>query len=92
MWLRRFSIEVWIGRIGGVSAIHNGSLIMYNNRQNLRTQIATSKHGGTRHLPFAFTEQGVAMLASVLNSSKAIEINIQIVRSFVFLRQYNLSH
>ena len=41
-------------------------------------------------LPFAFTEQGVAMLASVLNSTKAIEINIQIVRAFVVLRQYAL--
>ena len=59
---------------------------------SLRTQIATSKRGGTRYMPFAFTEQGVAMLASVLNSPKAIEINIQIVRAFVFLRQYSLSH
>lgn len=42
--------------------------------------------------PFAFTEQGVAMLSSVLNSKKAIEINIQIIRSFVFLRKYALSH
>lgn len=42
--------------------------------------------------PFAFTEQGVAMLASVLNSPKAIEVNIQIVRAFVFTRQYALSH
>jgi len=58
----------------------------------LRTQIATSKRGGTRYFPFAFTEQGVAMLASVLNSPKAIEVNIQIVRAFVFIRQYALSH
>ncbi|MDB4286215.1 ORF6N domain-containing protein [bacterium] len=42
--------------------------------------------------PFAFTEQGVAMLSSVLNSPKAIEINIQIIRAFVFLRQYALTH
>mgnify|MGYP003739354543 CR=1 FL=1 len=41
-------------------------------------------------LPFAFTEQGVAMLASVLNSPKAIEVNIEIVRAFVVLRQYAL--
>lgn len=58
----------------------------------LRTQFATSKRGGTRYMPFAFTEQGVAMLASVLNSPKAIEVNIQIVRAFVFLRKYALSH
>lgn len=58
----------------------------------LRTQFASSKLEGTRYAPFAFTEQGVAMLASVLNSPKAIEVNIQIVIAFVFLRQYNLSH
>ncbi len=60
--------------------------------ENLRTQFATSSWGGARYLPFAFTEQGVAMLSSVLSSSKAIEVNIQIVRAFVFLRQYALSH
>jgi len=43
-------------------------------------------------MPFVFTEQGLAMLASVLNSAKAIEINIQIVRAFVLLRQYALTH
>ncbi len=58
----------------------------------LRTQIASSRWGGRRYLPFAFTEQGVAMLASVLNSPKAIQVNIQIVRAFVFIRKYALSH
>lgn len=48
--------------------------------------------GGRRYKPFAFTEQGVAMLASILNSPKAIEVNIAIVRAFVFMRQYALSH
>jgi len=43
-------------------------------------------------LPFAFTEQGVGMLASVLKSEKAVQVNIAIVRAFVFLRQYALSH
>lgn len=56
--------------------------------QILRTQFATSSWGGSRYLPFAFTEQGVAMLASILNSPKAIEINISIVRAFIALRQY----
>ena len=42
--------------------------------------------------PFAFTEQGVSMLSSVLRSSKAIQINIQIMRAFVFMRQYALTH
>jgi phage regulator Rha-like protein len=60
--------------------------------ENLRSQYATSKRGGTRYMPFAFTEQGVAMLASVLNSTKAIQINIDIMRAFVFLRKLALSH
>ncbi|MBC9797024.1 ORF6N domain-containing protein [Sinomicrobium weinanense] len=63
---------------------------------SLRSQVVTLKNTGrgkhSKYLPFAFTEQGVAMLSSVLSSSKAIEINIQIVRAFVFLRQYALSH
>jgi len=61
----------------------------------LRTQIATLEPGRGKHSkfnPFAFTEQGVAMLASVLNSPKAIQVNIAIVRAFVFIRQYALSH
>ena len=54
----------------------------------LRTQFATSKgRGGTRYMPFAFTEQGVAMLSSVLNSEVAIEINIHIMRAFVAMRR-----
>ena len=60
--------------------------------ETLRTQFAASNRGGTRYMPFAFTEQGVAMLASVLNSPKAIEVNIQIVRAFVFLRQYAIAN
>lgn len=62
--------------------------------KSLRSQNVMSNvgRGGIRHKPFAFTEQGVAMLASILNSSKAIEVNIAIVRAFVFIRQYALSH
>lgn len=60
--------------------------------QGLRPQIATSKKGGTRYLPFAFTEQGVAMLSSVLNSEKAIEVNIIIIRTFVLIRQFALTY
>jgi hypothetical protein len=59
---------------------------------SLRSQIATSNRGGVRYMPFAFTEQGVAMLSSVLNSDKAIEVNIAIMRAFVFMRQYALTH
>lgn len=55
----------------------------------LRSQIATSNPvvGGRRYLPYAFTEQGVAMLSSVLNSDRAIKVNIAIMRVFVQLRQ-----
>ncbi len=59
---------------------------------NLRSQIVTSSWGGARYKPFAFTEQGVAMLSSILNSDKAVLVNISIIRAFVFLRQYALSH
>jgi len=58
----------------------------------LRTQFATSSWGGVRYLPFAFTEQGIAMLASVLKSEKAIQVNIQIIRAFVIFRQYALGY
>ena len=59
---------------------------------NLIFQNGISSWGGTRKLPYAFTEHGVAMLAGLLNSQKAIEINIQIVRAFVLLRQYALGY
>jgi phage regulator Rha-like protein len=59
----------------------------------LRSQIAISKkRGGRRYLPYAFTEQGVAMLSSVLNSQKAIKVNIQIMRAFVKLREILSTH
>ena len=54
--------------------------------QNLRSQIATSSWGGTRYSPMAFTEQGVAMLSSVLRSDRAIQVNIQIMRTFTKMR------
>lgn len=61
---------------------------------NLRSQIATSSsaHGGRRYLPFVFTEQGVAMLSSVLNSERAVQVNIAIMRAFVKLREMIASH
>ena len=61
--------------------------------ETLRCNFSTSnQRGGTRYLPFAFTEQGVAMLSTVLKSDIAIEVNISIMRAFVFIRQYALSH
>lgn len=61
----------------------------------LRSQFVTSKsdpRGGTRYLPMAFTEQGVAMLSSVLKSKRAVEVNIAIMRTFVKLRQMLETH
>lgn len=60
--------------------------------ENLRSQIGTSSWGGTRYMPMAFTEQGVAMLSSVLNSKTAVEVNIRIIRVFTKLREYALTH
>ncbi len=61
---------------------------------SLMSQFATSKkgHGGRRKLPYAFTEQGVAMLSSVLNSDRAIQVNIQIMRTFIKLREILATH
>jgi len=60
---------------------------------SLRCNFSTSNNrGGTRYMPYAFTEQGVAMLSGIINSDKAIETNIAIMRAFVFVRQYALTH
>ena len=58
---------------------------------SLRLQIETSKRGGRRYLPYAFTEQGVAMLSGLLNSDTAIEVNISIMRAFVAIRSFLLT-
>ena len=62
--------------------------------ENLRFQIGTSSriHGGRRYLPYAFTEQGVAMLSGILNSPRAVQVNIEIMRAFVRLRKMLSSH
>ncbi len=60
--------------------------------KNLRSQIGTSSWGGTRYRPMAFTEQGVAMLSSVLNSPTSIEVNIQIIRVFTKMRELLLTN
>lgn len=59
---------------------------------HLRSQFATSKRGGRRYPPYAFTEQGIAMLSSVLHSERAIKVNITIMRAFVKLRELLLSN
>ena len=53
----------------------------------LISQFAISSYGGRRHFPYAFTEQGVAMLSGILNSKRAILVNIEIMRAFVRLRK-----
>jgi hypothetical protein len=58
----------------------------------LRCQSGTSRWGGTRYLPMAFTEQGVAMLSSVLSSEKAILVNIRIIRIFSRMRELLMQH
>jgi len=61
--------------------------------QNLKSQIVTSNWGGLRRAaPYAFTEQGVAMLSSVLNSRRAVQVNIEIMRAFVRLRELMATH
>jgi hypothetical protein len=60
---------------------------------NLKSQFVTSSWGGLRRsMPYAFTEQGVAMLSSVLNSERAVQVNIAIMRAFVKLREMIVSH
>ncbi|HHT9106781.1 MAG TPA: ORF6N domain-containing protein [Candidatus Wujingus californicus] len=60
--------------------------------KNLIFHFGTSSWGGTRKLPRAFTEQGVAMLSSVLNSKRAIQVNIQIMRAFIKLKEMLSTH
>jgi len=60
--------------------------------ENLTFQIGRSRWGGARTLPYAFTEQGVAMLSSVLKSKRAVQVNIEIMRAFVKLRQLLSTH
>lgn len=60
--------------------------------ENLMSQNVISSWGGVRKMPLAFTEQGIAMLSSVLNSDTAIEVNIQIIRIFTRMRELILTH
>jgi hypothetical protein len=59
---------------------------------DLRRQFGTSSWGGRRYPPYAFTEQGVAMLSGVLQSERAVRVNIEIMRAFVRLRQFLAAH
>jgi len=67
--------------------------LIYREFTNLKSQIVTSSWGGIRRaMPYAFTEQGVAMLSGILNSPRAIRVNIEIMRAFVRLRQMLISN
>lgn len=70
----------------------NDFMFQLTKEEFLRCQIGTSKSGGRRYLPYAFTEHGILMLSSVLNSKKAIQVNIQIMRTFTKLREMMLSY
>ena len=64
-----------------------------SNSQRLQIEtLETGRGKYTKYLPHAFTEQGLAMLSGILNSDKAIDVNIAIMRAFVFMRQYALTH
>ena len=60
--------------------------------QNLMCHFGTSSWGGTRKLPYAFTEQGVAMLSGVLHSKRAVQVNIQIMRAFIQFKRMLLTN
>jgi hypothetical protein len=82
--LNKKELEIWRSQI-----------VMSNEKgyvRNLKSQIVTSSWGGLRKLPLVFTEQGVAMLSSVLNSERAIQVNIQIMRTFTQIRKMLISH
>jgi len=67
--------------------------LMPDEAESLRSHYATSKgRGGRRYIPYAFTELGVAMLSSVLNSERAVQVNVAIMRAFVRLRELAASH
>ena len=63
-----------------------------NEFDNLKSQFATSSWGGVRKLPYAFTEQGVAMLSGVLKSPTAVEANLRIMRAFVSMRHFMVNN
>ena len=63
-----------------------------NKLNSLHIETSSEKRGGNRRLPYAFTEQGLAMLSGILNSEKAINVNIAIMRAFVYLKQFALTN
>ncbi len=66
--------------------------LSYQQFMSLTSQFGMSNRGGTRYMPMVFTQQGLAMLSGILNSDRAVEVNIQIMRAFVKLRQMIHDH
>lgn len=73
-------------------SLRSQNATLKNEDVNLKSQIVTSSHGGVRYLPYAFTENGIAMLSSVLRSPIAIQVNIRIMRAFTAMRQFIASN
>ncbi|MBZ0166618.1 MAG: ORF6N domain-containing protein [Candidatus Omnitrophica bacterium] len=76
----------------GLSPNGDCPLQFFNSEEYLRCQNVTSNRGGRRYMPYAFTEQGVAMLSSILRSKNAVQVNIAIMRAFVTLRELMITH
>jgi hypothetical protein len=66
--------------------------LTYEEADRVRSPGSHARHGGRRYLPFAFTEEGVAMLSSVLRSERAVRVNIEIMRAFVRMRRIAIDH
>ena len=75
-----------------ISRFPDGFMFKLSQDEFLRCQNVTSSWGGRRYLPYAFTEQGIAMLSSVLNSERAIQVNIAIIKTFVKLLEVLATH
>ena len=99
---RKVMLDVHLARLYKVSTKRLNEQVKRNKRrfpfdfmfqltekeaENMRSQFATSNRGGRRYCPFVFTEQGIAMLSSVLNSERAVDVNIAIIRTFVKMRR-----
>jgi phage regulator Rha-like protein len=99
---RKVMLDVHLARLYKVSTKRLNEQVKRNKRrfpfdfmfqltekeaENMRSQFATSNRGGRRYCPFVFTEQGIAMLSSVLNSERAVDVNIAIIRTFVEMRR-----
>src|ERR1022692_1897886 len=85
--VKRNSARFPVDFIFQLSADEFANLRCQSGTSSLRSQIDTSRWGGRRYPPYAFTEHGAIMAASVLNSPRAVEASVQVVRAFVQLRQ-----